>query len=377
MKRLLAACAALAFAGAAQAQPRQPVLQSFDVAAPFAPVLADLGGRQQLVYELYLTNFSSRPIRIDRIEVLGDRDLVLAGAEGDRLAGWIERIGARDAADARLVPPGARVVVYLDLPAPAAPPAAVRHRIGFHYAQGDAAPHVLLAPALQVDRRPLPRLGPPLRGGPWVAVYAPEMARGHRRFPYATAGAMRVPGRFAIDWFGLDARGAAGGTSGRLDGFVGHGAEVLAVADGVVAAVRDDMAEAETIAALPEVALGDATGNYIAIDIGGGRYAFYEHLRPGIPVRPGQRVRRGQPIGRLGLTGQGSAPHLHFHLADANSPLAAEGLPFVMNDVEMLGAYSSIEAFARGGAWDPMSGPVRAGPLRPGPNTVVRFPGSR
>ena len=109
MKRRLAVCAALALAGALQAQPRQPVLQSFDVAAPFAPVLADLGGRQQLVYELYLTNFSSRPIRIDRIEVLGDRDLVLAGAEGDRLAGWMERIGARDAADARLVPPGARV----------------------------------------------------------------------------------------------------------------------------------------------------------------------------------------------------------------------------------------------------------------------------
>lgn len=374
------ACAALiaAFGLPATAQLRPPVTHSFDVLAPFPPTLADMDGQPQLAYELYLTNFSSRPIMIDRIDALDPAGASIGGAEGETLASWIERIGAREATDARLVPPGTRVVVYLNLPLSSPAPAAVRHRMSFHFTEGDRTPVQLLAPALLVDRRPLPRLGPPLRGGPWAAVYAPQMARGHRRFPYATAGAVRVPGRFAIDWFGLDDEGrSGGGENARMDRYQGYGAEVLAVADGIVSAVRDDMVEAESVAAAPPVALGDATGNYVAIDIGGGRYAFYEHLRPGILVHPGQRVRRGQVIGRLGLTGQGSSPHLHFHLADANSPLGAEGLPFVIERFEALGSYPSIEAFARGGPWNPPRGAARSGPMLPGPNMVVRFPGLR
>ena len=376
MRVLLALGAALVAVNAA-VQPHAPVVQSFDVAVPFAPTVADMGGVRHLSYEIHLTNFASRPIRIERIEVLNEGGETFAGAEGETLDGWIERAGARDTADARLVPPGARIVVYLDLPAAGQIPAALGHRIGFRFAEGDAGPHSLIAPNVTVTRRPPTRLGPPLRGGPWVAVYAPRMARGHRRFPYATAGAVRVPGRFAIDWFGVDAGGRSGGGE-RLDQFVGHDAEVLAVADGTVVAVRDDMPEAATLASLPAVSLGDATGNYVAIDIGEGRYAFYEHLRPGILVRIGERVRRGQPIARLGLTGQGSSPHLHFHLADANSPLAADGLPFVIDQVEILGGYPSIEAFAGGGPWNAEErGSDREAPLRPAPNAVVRFPGTR
>ncbi len=77
-------------------------------------------------------------------------------------------------------------------------------------------------------------------------------------------------------------------------------------------------------------------------------------------------------IGRLGLTGQGSEPHLHFHVASANSVLGAEGLPFLIERFARLGAYSSITAFARGGPWDrTAAGPV--GAATPVPNTVLRF----
>src|SRR3546814_15182295 len=50
-------------------------------------------------------------------------------------------------------------------------------------------------------------LSPPLRGGPWVAVYDPGMERGHRRVFYATEGSATLPGRFAIDFMKLDERG--------------------------------------------------------------------------------------------------------------------------------------------------------------------------
>src|SRR3546814_3208759 len=95
------------------------------------------------------------------------------------------------------------------------------------------------------------------------------------------------------------------------------------------------MVESATISAHPENALGDATGNYVALDLGDGRHAFYEHLKPGsIRVVPGQRVRRGEVIAELGFTGDSTGPHLHFHVADAPSPLGAEGLPFEIDRLD-------------------------------------------
>lgn len=364
--------AALALPAPAQAE----VVQAFEMQTPFAPVLADMGGVRQLAYELHLTNFAGRAITVERVTVLDADGATLAMAEGDDLAAWMGRAGARNSTDVRTVSPGTRTLVYFNLPVAGAAPRTVAHRIDFRFAEGDdRTPRQLTDRAIPVDPRQPVTLGPPLRGGPWAAVYAPEMERGHRRVVYATEGAARIPGRFAIDWIRLNDDGWPAPTGAtRLDGFFGHDAEVLAVADAVVAAVRDDIVEAETLGDVPAVTIGDASGNYVALDLGDGRYAFYEHLRQGILVRPGQRVRRGEVIGRLGLTGQGSEPHLHFHVADANSVLGADGLPFVLEGVEILGAYASIEAFGRGGPWIAAAGPPPSRPFTPAPNSVVRLP---
>jgi murein DD-endopeptidase MepM/ murein hydrolase activator NlpD len=52
--------------------------------------------------------------------------------------------------------------------------------------------------------------------------------------------------------------------------------------------------------------------NYVALDLDGQHYAFYEHLQPGsVKVKPGDRVRSGQVI-IAGCTGESTGPHLHF-----------------------------------------------------------------
>ena len=64
--------------------------------------------------------------------------------------------------------------------------------------------------------------------------------------------------------------------------------------------------------------------------IGDGLVTMYGHLLPGtVTVRLGERVRRADVLGKLGNTGQSSAPHLHFQVMDDNSIAAAEGLPWV------------------------------------------------
>ena len=88
-------------------------------------------------------------------------------------------------------------------------------------------------------------------------------------------------------------------------------------------------------------AFGHAFGQF-QLDIGGGRYAFYAHLKPNsITVEEDDRVRRGQVLARLGNSGNTSAPHLHFHVMDAPLPLGADhNLPYVFDSFRYQGYIS-------------------------------------
>jgi murein DD-endopeptidase MepM/ murein hydrolase activator NlpD len=119
-----------------------------------------------------------------------------------------------------------------------------------------------------------------------------------------------------------------------------------------------------------------AAGNHIAIDVGGGRFAFYEHLRMGsVRVKAGQRVTRGQVIAQLGSSGSSSiGPHLHFHVSDASSTLAAEGMPFVFRQFTQVGRYASIMTLLSGERWLPSPAAETRTLERPNPMTVIHFP---
>jgi murein DD-endopeptidase MepM/ murein hydrolase activator NlpD len=73
----------------------------------------------------------------------------------------------------------------------------------------------------------------------------------------------------------------------------------------------------------------------VIVDIGNGRYIMYAHLIPGsVTVAVNDEVSAGQVLGKLGDSGNASAPHLHFQVMDRPSPLGAHGLPFVFNSMD-------------------------------------------
>ena len=213
-----------------------------------------------------------------------------------------------------------------------------------------------------------------------MAIYNPLLVGGHRTTIYTLDGRARIPGRFAIDWIRAPESGQRATVSSPDPATAnGFGANVLAVADARVAGALDDMPDlpAGVLAPATPVPLERGSGNHVVLDLGEGRFAFYEHLRHGsIVVRVGERVRRGQTIAQLGSSGSTSVgPHLHFHIADANAALAAEGLPFVIRRFEHLGAYQSLDAVRDRESWAPAA-PGRAGVRHlehPASVAVVRF----
>ena len=350
--------------------------QDLTIQVPDTLNFIDINGNPQAYYEVILTNFYHDTIRLKKLDVLKAADSsVLFCSEGQDLLDRYGRIGAKMEGSTLLIAPGSSSIVYVELLLKDLFTTEIAHRITVD--MPSATDIQIETSQTQCFLKDPLILGKPLDAGIWTAIYNPSWTRGHRRVIYIKNGKARIPGRYAIDFIKVDAGGNyAAGDENIMSNWLGHGADVLAVADGVVVAVRDNFPESETLSDHPAYPSSEmAAGNYISIKIGDGKYAFYEHLKPNsIKVKKDQKVKKGDVIASLGLTGQGTSPHLHFHVADANSPLGAEGIPFVFEEFEVLGVYSDFEDFGKRPwqPWDNSTHPTRQ-QERPLPNAAIKF----
>jgi murein DD-endopeptidase len=355
--------------------PPPAVVQSVELAVPVPPVSFRQGDRDHLVYELHITNFQQVDVVLSAVRVDGPRG-VLAEYRDAVLHRLITRPGFRfDHPAPQVLAPGARAIVNIWMPMGngVAATSALRHAVDLTVQRKDQPVAVTVTgAAVDVSTAPVPTLDPPLGDGQWVAIYDPLLMGGHRASIYTLDGRARIPGRFAIDFIALPPNGAlARDKAARPPAGNGFGANVLAVADGTIGVAVDGVADH----APQPVPAGIAAGNHVSIDLGGRRFVFYEHLQRGsVRVKAGQRVRRGDVLAKLGASGSTSmGAHLHFHVADANATLAAEGMPFVFRNFTMLGEFASIGALLAGESWIPgqLARPVSQS--RPTPNAVISF----
>ncbi|RJF76527.1 M23 family metallopeptidase [Rhodopseudomonas palustris] len=91
-----------------------------------------------------------------------------------------------------------------------------------------------------------------------------------------------------------------------------RGVAVLAVADGVVERTRDSMPDVSTQVTGREAVRGQECGNGLVVRHAEGWTSQYCHLaKASLVVRPGQLVKAGETLGRVGLSGDTAFPHVH------------------------------------------------------------------
>jgi hypothetical protein len=205
-------------------------------------------------------------------------------------------------------------------------------------------------------------VGFPLRGE-WVAVRTPA-------YKVPSHGTELFGQRYAFDFVRPDHRRGLylqpAGTlrsfllGGRTRDYYAWGQPIYAAFDGRVVAAVDGIPERARVQMVREVAVALKTtigfdparsgfepvaGNHVIVQ-GAEAFAVFAHLAPGtVSVRTGQEVRVGEMLGRVGHTGNSTAPHLHFQLMDSADPLRAKGIPCAFTEylVRRAGGWERVE----------------------------------
>jgi hypothetical protein len=300
-----------------------------------------------LVYELQVTNASSLPWRIESVTVqdVENRDAAVATISGADLPSKMSLLGDRESKTTTLESNQSGVVwLHLRFKTHEAIPKVLAHQL---VVASESAQLTEVGGRTPVAAEPAIVLGPPLRGAGWLAGDGCCEAPRHVRALLPVNVRLHLAQRFAIDWERLDDEHRLFvGNPKDVKNYFAYGQEVLAVADATVVRAMDRFADLVPGPLPPSIPPQEADGNHLILDLGNGRFALYAHLQPGsLQVQVGDRVRRGQILARVGNTGNTTAPHLHFHVMSGPSPLASDGLPYVIDTFDLVGRVGSTVEF--------------------------------
>ncbi len=311
-------------------------------------------GLQHIEYDLVVTNVFNASVMLTAVDVIAlDGDPLLSLAGDDLVAATQPLLGLTPLED---VPASGTAAVMIDVAVPRDEvPERLTHRITYMLpadapGAGQIESLTVEGPELAVDARAPIIITPPVHGTGWLNAFSCcDPSSIHRGVRAAADGARIVKSEtFAIDWVLLQDGRVFEGDGARNEQWFGFGAEVTAVAPGTVVFTRDGLADG-TPKSLPTSLKqpGDGAGNHVIVQIEPGVWAFYAHLQSGsVAVEIGDQVETGQPIGRLGNSGNSIGPHLHFGLIDGLNPLTANSVPMVLDSYKLTGSVDPASLFA-------------------------------
>jgi hypothetical protein len=304
-------------------------------------------GLDHIEYDLIVINSFIAPVTLTRIEVLDGAGNILTVLDEPQLA--INTQAMFYPPSVMPIPANQAVAVVVGVPVPPDQPVeALTHRVEYTVpldapAQSILGTHVVHGPALDVSPQPEIVIASPLAGDGWLAANGCcDPTTLHRSIRLSRGTGIAKAETFSIDWIRLENGKAYEGDGSQNEQWFGFGADLLAVADGIVVAARDDMPDEVPLQA-PQHLLepNDYAGNHVILEIAPGLYAFYAHMEAGsVAVEVGDRVSAGDVLGRLGNSGSTAGPHLHFGLLDYPDPFVGESVPMVFDAYTVTGSVS-------------------------------------
>ncbi|WP_235338442.1 M23 family metallopeptidase [Paenibacillus wulumuqiensis] len=118
--------------------------------------------------------------------------------------------------------------------------------------------------------------------------------------------------RYAYDLVQVKDGMSYSGDPEKNESYYAFGQPVLAPADGKVVSIVNNIADNEPVGEMNPRQPG---GNMVVIDHGG-EYSILGHLQKGsVTVKPGDSVQSGDPIGKVGNSGNSSEAHMHFQVS--------------------------------------------------------------
>ena len=313
--------------------------------------------RAHLAFELRLTNITAANLTVERVRVFDPSrpGKVVDELIGDDLASRLVVFGNPPSVPDKWFGPGVAGFLFMDVTyrSGARLPDRLEYRFEVSTSKPTGLDDSFRAGPTHVSQADPAQIGAPLFGKRWLTGEGCcDTITSHRGAIFPIDGTFHAPERFAIDWVRVGQNGRLyKGPKDELSSYPYYGAKIRSVAAGRVVGTRDTEPE-QTPGQFPNgLALNDFGGNYVVVEIADGRYAYYAHLQKGskgVLVQPGDRVRKGQVIGKLGNTGNTDAPHLHFMLIDGKESLTSGALPFEIDSFRTRGVLTNYDALLGG-----------------------------
>jgi hypothetical protein len=323
---------------------RAPFPLPLEMRVPFEPTAFPSGQHTYVMYELHLTNYGA-PLSLRRIELF-DADAAaqpIASFEAEQLETMVQPLGRTppDPKQRLLIADGQSAIAFMSLVFDRG--SHIPDRLLHHVITADS---VAEGAAIATHHTELHVLGPPVEGANWLAADGPsnDQDNHHRRGVVILDGRAVDSRRYAIDWKQIRDAASFSDDARDVRSYYSYGKAVLAVADGRVVTARDGLPDNipghfEAFHPAVPITFDTVAGNTITLDIGGGQFAHYMHLQPGsVLVKAGDRVRRGQVLGRIGASGDAREPHLHFEVTTSSKLLVGEGVPYVIDRYRCMSA---------------------------------------